>query len=113
MKTATILFALLAFICGQSSAAEKPNILILVSDDQGYADVGFNGGKDVPTPYLDKLAAFGVRCTIGYVTYPVCSPSHCIPTLMTPTSCNSSTAADQFGELSKKVLSRPAIVIAQ
>ena len=62
---------------------------------------------------LDKLAAFGVRCTIGYVNYPACSPSHCIPTLMTPTSCNSSTAADQFGELSKKVLSRPAIVIAQ
>ena len=75
MKILPLLFALLAFFCGHSSAVEKPNILILVSDDQGYADVGFNGGKDVPTPHLDKLAASGVRCTSGYVTYPVCSPS--------------------------------------
>ncbi len=75
MKTIPIFFALLAFLCGQLCAAEKPNILIIVSDDQGYEDAGFQGGKDVPTPHLDKLAASGVRCTSGYVTYPVCSPS--------------------------------------
>ncbi len=56
-------------------AAGKPNILVIVSDDQGYVDAGFQGGRDALTPNLDKLAASGVRCTNGYVSYPVCSPS--------------------------------------
>ena len=75
MKTIATLFALLGVLCDPSAAGDKPNILIIVSDDQGYVDAGFQGGKDVPTPHLDKLAASGVRCTYGYVTYPVCSPS--------------------------------------
>ncbi len=70
-----ILTAILAIQCCQLLAFDKPNILIIVSDDHGYADVGFNGSKDVSTPHFDKLAASGVRCTSGYVTYPVCSPS--------------------------------------
>ena len=55
--------------------AAKPNILLIMSDDQGYADVGFQGCKDIPTPQLDRLAASGVRCSEGYVTHPFCSPS--------------------------------------
>lgn len=43
----------------------RPNILVIVSDDHGYADVGFNGGKAVATPHLDALATAGVRCTNG------------------------------------------------
>jgi len=54
---------------------QQPNILIMVSDDQGYADAGFQGGEQALTPHLDALAKSGVRCTNGYVTYPVCSPS--------------------------------------
>lgn len=69
------LLSLLAVFAASAAAADRPNVLIIVSDDHGYADVGFNGGKDVPTPHLDRLAASGVRCTAGYVTYPVCSPS--------------------------------------
>lgn len=69
------LILLLAFLCGQVAAADKPNILIIVSDDQGYADAGFQGSKEALTPHLDALAKSGVRCTSGYVTYPVCSPS--------------------------------------
>ena len=38
-------------------AAERPNILFIVGDDMGYADVGFHGCKDIPTPHLDALAA--------------------------------------------------------
>ncbi len=57
------------------AAAPRPNILLIVSDDQGYADAGFQGSKDIPTPNLDALAQAGVRCTRGYVTAPVCSPS--------------------------------------
>jgi arylsulfatase A-like enzyme len=56
-------------------AEERPNILLIVSDDQGYIDAGFQGGKDVPTPHLDRLAAAGVRCTSGYVSHPFCSPT--------------------------------------
>src|SRR6185436_11431437 len=52
-----------------------PNILLIVGDDMGYADVGFHGCKDIPTPHLDALAAAGVRCTNGYVTGPYCSPT--------------------------------------
>jgi arylsulfatase A-like enzyme len=69
------LLALLISCLATLAADRKPNILVIVSDDQGYADVGFNGGKAVPTPHLDALAASGVRCTSGYVSHPFCSPT--------------------------------------
>ena len=64
--------------CGASTAAEtakRPNIVILLADDLGYADVGFQGCKDIPTPNIDTLAKNGVRCTNGYVSGPYCSPT--------------------------------------
>ena len=59
----------------QSARAAKPNLLLIVSDDAGYADFGFQGCKDIPTPNLDRLAAAGLRFTQGYVPGCVCSPS--------------------------------------
>jgi arylsulfatase A-like enzyme len=56
-------------------AADKPNILVILSDDQGYMDTGFQGCKDIPTPNLDRLARSGLRCTSGYVSHPFCSPT--------------------------------------
>lgn len=53
----------------------KPNLIIILTDDQGYHDVGFNGCKDIPTPNLDSIAHNGVQFTSGYVAYSVCSPS--------------------------------------
>jgi arylsulfatase A-like enzyme len=53
----------------------KPNILYLLADDLGYADLGVQGCTDVPTPNLDSIASNGVRFTSGYVSAPVCSPS--------------------------------------
>lgn len=58
-----------------ADAPAKPNVLVIVADDLGYGDLGFQGGKEIPTPNLDKLAAGGVKCTSGYVTCPVCSPT--------------------------------------
>ncbi|WP_254509019.1 sulfatase family protein [Anatilimnocola floriformis] len=58
-----------------AAAANKPNILVIVADDLGYADISVHGGKSVPTPNIDALAASGVRCTSGYVSSPYCSPS--------------------------------------
>ncbi len=69
-------FALACGALGLATAtAANPNILLMVGDDMGYADVGFNGCKDIPTPHLDALAASGVRFTNGYVSGPYCSPT--------------------------------------
>lgn len=57
------------------SPDRKPDILVIVADDLGYADVGVHGSKALPTPNIDALAARGVRCTDGYVSAPYCSPS--------------------------------------
>jgi arylsulfatase A-like enzyme len=54
---------------------KKPNVLLIVSDDHGYADVGVHGCKDVPTPHMDSIAKNGVRFTSGYVSGPYCSPT--------------------------------------
>ena len=54
---------------------QKPNMVVIMCDDLGYADVGFNGSKDIPTPNIDRIAANGVQCSSAYVTYSVCSPS--------------------------------------
>lgn len=56
-------------------ANEKPNIVVLFSDDAGYADFGFQGSKVMPTPHLDKLAEDGIIFTQGYVSASVCGPS--------------------------------------
>ena len=52
-----------------------PNIVLIVSDDQGYYDLGCYGSTEVKTPNLDRLAADGVRLTSFYVTWPACTPS--------------------------------------
>lgn len=55
--------------------AARPNILMIMSDDQGWGDTGYNGNQEVQTPNLDRLAASGVRFDNGYVTAPQCIPS--------------------------------------
>lgn len=55
--------------------AAQPNVVLIVSDDQGYPDLGCIGSKPLSTPNLDKLAAEGVRGTSFYVTWPACTPS--------------------------------------
>lgn len=59
----------------EAVAASSPNVIIILSDDQGWGDVGFNGRTDIPTPHLDALASDGVVCTQGYASHPYCSPS--------------------------------------
>lgn len=53
----------------------NPNIIIILTDDQGYGDVGFNGCKDIPTPNIDKIAQNGIMFTQAYVSFAVCAPS--------------------------------------
>jgi uncharacterized sulfatase len=57
-------------------AADKPNIILIYSDDHGWADLGVQGSdKDIRTPNLDAMARDGVRFTRGYVSAPQCVPS--------------------------------------
>ncbi len=56
-------------------ADDRPNVLIIVADDLGYHDTGFQGSEDIKTPNLDRLAAQSIRCTNGYVSHPFCSPT--------------------------------------
>jgi arylsulfatase A-like enzyme len=62
---------------GQSSRAEgkQPNIIVIIGDDMGYADIGCHGCKDIATPNINSIAQNGVRFTNGYVSCPVCSPT--------------------------------------
>ena len=74
--TFKIAFALL--LCNMALSQSQntpPNLIVIMTDDQGYADVGFNGCEDIPTPNIDAIAKNGVKFTRGYVTYPVCGPS--------------------------------------
>ncbi len=55
--------------------SRQPNIVLIVSDDQGYHDLGSYGNQEIKTPNLDRLAKEGVRLTDFYVTWPACTPS--------------------------------------
>ncbi|MEM7370238.1 MAG: sulfatase-like hydrolase/transferase [Bacteroidota bacterium] len=59
----------------QRIAERPPNLVLILVDDLGYADVGFNGCQDIPTPNIDRIAKEGVIFSNGYVSYPVCGPS--------------------------------------
>lgn len=71
-------FSLLSLLLAAPAAyaqTQSPNIVIIVADDIGYADLGFQGGTDIPTPHIDRLARAGVRFTNAYVSGPYCSPT--------------------------------------
>src|SRR5688572_22373904 len=69
-------FAIATFASVHSDAGErKPNFLVILCDDVGWAEFGFQGGKDIPTPHIDSIAKNGVRFTQGYVSGPYCSPA--------------------------------------
>lgn len=57
------------------STPRKPNVIVIVADDLGNADLGCQGGTEIPTPHIDSIARNGVRFTNGYVSCPVCSPT--------------------------------------
>nr|WP_319509498.1 sulfatase [uncultured Draconibacterium sp.] len=60
---------------GAEQQTGKPNFILIVADDLGFADVGFNGSTQIETPNIDHLASSGVRFSQGYVSSAVCSPS--------------------------------------
>ena len=73
LKKFITLTALLGLITGVL-AQQKPNIIVIFTDDQGYADLGCFGSKENQTPVLDQLAKEGTKLTSFYAQ-PVCGPS--------------------------------------
>jgi arylsulfatase A len=71
------LVAGLPLLARSTAAAELPNIVIIFTDDQGYADVGVFGAKGFQTPNLDRLASQGCIFRNFHVAQPVCSASRC------------------------------------
>ena len=60
--------------CGSKSESNPPNIILILTDDQGWGDLSINGNKDISTPNIDELAINGVRFDRFYVS-PVCAPT--------------------------------------
>ncbi|MEO0571341.1 MAG: sulfatase [Bacteroidota bacterium] len=80
MRIIIVLGILSLFICCRKnkkivSSKRPPNVIIIFTDDQGYADVGVFGSKDIATPHLDQMAADGLKLNNFYAAQPVCSAS--------------------------------------
>ena len=71
----TFLFSLLVLFSCNLKKDTLPNVIVILVDDLGYADLGFTGSNEISTPNIDGLAENGVVFTDGYVSYAVCSPS--------------------------------------
>lgn len=65
-----------AIVCARS--ADRPNIVCIITDDQGYGDLGYTGNPVVRTPHIDRLAAESSQLTDDYVA-PTCSPTRAAP----------------------------------
>ena len=70
-----LLAALTATFVACAASSERPNVLLILTDDLGYQDLSCQGATDIQTPHIDRLAASGIRFTDGYVTAPQCGPS--------------------------------------
>jgi arylsulfatase A len=79
MRILLVLITCLAAVPGSVTGQErKPNIVYILADDLGYAELGCYGQTKIRTPNLDRLAAEGVRFTQHYSGSPVCAPARCV-----------------------------------
>jgi uncharacterized sulfatase len=69
------ILSLMILLFASSAGAARPNVLFVLIDDMGYADLTCYGGKGVHTDHIDRMAAEGIRFTQFYVNSPICSPS--------------------------------------
>lgn len=74
MRFRTLFISLVA-LASAARALEQPNIILMMTDDHGWGDVGFNGNEDIITPNLDRLCGQGARLYHFFAAAPVCSPT--------------------------------------
>lgn len=77
LLTAVLLMTTRTRAPSQQPAPTRPNIVLVMADDQGWGDIGYNGHPVLKTPNLDEAAAAGVRFDRFYASAPVCSPTRC------------------------------------
>lgn len=73
LKNVLLLFCVSVAVAAESP--RKPNVLVIISDDAGYAEFSMHGSKTMETPYIDSIAKNGMQFTQGYVSGSVCSPT--------------------------------------
>ena len=78
MRALPLLLVFLTLFCHAASAAERPNILLILPDQMRASAMGCDGNLDVKTPHIDALAAEGVRLKKTYANVPVCCPARAI-----------------------------------
>lgn len=74
---AALTLLVVALLGSRASAQDRPNVILVVADDLGRAELGAYGQRALSTPRLDALAAGGARFAAAYTTAPVCAPSRC------------------------------------
>lgn len=75
MRLFTFVFTCLPFFAWAAPTTERPNVVFILADDMGYADLSSYGAKNVKTPNIDRLAQQGVRFTQFYSNGPECTPT--------------------------------------
>jgi arylsulfatase A-like enzyme len=73
--TLTLLSAFSILTLASSAEPERPNLVLILTDDMGYADLPAFGESEIPTPHLDQLCKEGAKLTNAYVSAPICVPS--------------------------------------
>jgi arylsulfatase A-like enzyme len=111
-----LLILLQCYAVAQSTTTSKPNIIFILADDLGYADLSFTGGKDVRTPHIDALASKGIFLKNCYANSTVCSPSRAAlltgkyPDLVGVPGVIRQQQKDSWGYLKEDVILLPAVL---